>query len=135
MHELAIAEGIADVVTQRAHELHAARVTSVRLRIGEASGIVSEALSFSFAALAREEPILAGATLVIDKVPHRAHCRVCDQTFDVQDFIALCPLCGTWSGEILSGTELQVIEMEIARPEQAHAETAPSEAGEEGRAP
>lgn len=113
MHELAIAEGIAEVVTRRASELHATRVGSVRLRVGAASGVVPEALTFSFAMLAAEEPLLAGTELIIDTVPHRAYCRACDQAFAVEDFIAWCPVCGAWSGETLSGTELQVVEMEI----------------------
>lgn len=148
MHELAIAEGIADVVTQRAREMHAARVRSVRLRVGEASGVVPAALTFSFAMLTEEEPLLAGAELVVETVPHRAHCRACDRAFDVQDFIAWCPTCGAWSDCILSGTELQVVEMEIVETAET-AETAqvlagavspmeqqggPPEEGEEGRA-
>lgn len=146
MHELAIAESIAEVVTRRASELHAARVRSVRLRVGEASGVVSEALTFCFAALAQEEPLLLGADLVIEVVPHRAYCHTCDQTFAVDDFIAWCPVCGAWSDTILSGTELQVVEMEIveivesaeARPPNAsraeqRARAAPEE-GKEGSA-
>lgn len=113
MHELAIAEGIADVVATRAGEHHATRVTSVRLRIGEASGVVPDSLSFCFEMLASENPLLAGARLAVETVPHRAHCRGCDRDFAVSDYIAQCPDCGVWSNQIVSGAELQVLEMEI----------------------
>lgn len=113
MHELAIAEGIAEVVTARATEHHATRVTSVRLRIGEASGVVTDSLTFCFEMVASQTPLLAGARLTIDLVPHRARCRSCEREFAVRDFIAECPGCGEWSDQILSGTELQVLEMEI----------------------
>jgi hydrogenase nickel incorporation protein HypA/HybF len=119
MHELAIAEGIADVVATRAGEHHATRVTSVRLRIGAASGVVPDSLTFCFEMLASENPLLAGARLAVETVPHRAHCRGCDRDFAVSDYIAECPDCGAWSDLVVSGGELQVLEMEIETGEEA----------------
>ena len=121
MHELAIAEGIADVVEARASERRARHVSSVRLRIGEASGVVPDSLTFCFEMVASYRPLLAGARLAIDLVPHRAHCRHCDQEFAVRDFIAQCPTCNEWSNQIISGTELQVLEMEIETETQQEA--------------
>jgi hydrogenase nickel incorporation protein HypA/HybF len=113
MHELSIAQSIVDVVETRAAECNAARVKHVRLRIGEANGIVADSLTFCFEMVASSSPTLAGAQLVIDSVPHRARCRHCDEEFAVANFIAQCPTCQEWSREIISGTEFQVLEMEI----------------------
>lgn len=113
MHELSIAQSIVDVVETRAAECNAARVKHVRLRIGEANGIVTESLTFCFEMVASSNPTLAGAQLLIDSVPHRARCRHCDEEFAVTNFIAQCPICQEWSREIISGTEFQVLEMEI----------------------
>ncbi|HLJ32892.1 MAG TPA: hydrogenase maturation nickel metallochaperone HypA [Ktedonobacteraceae bacterium] len=113
MHELSIAQSIVDVVETRAAECNAARVKHVRLRIGEANGIVNDSLSFCFEMVASTIPPLAGAQLIIDSVPHRARCQYCDEEFAVANFIAQCPTCQEWSQEIISGTEFQVLEMEI----------------------
>lgn len=113
MHELAIAQSIAEVVALRANEHRATRVKSVRLRIGEATGIVAYSLTSCFEMVAALDPLLAGARLTIESVPHRAHCQQCDSDFAVHDYIVQCPACGTWSDEIISGTELQVLDMEI----------------------
>lgn len=113
MHELAIAQSIADAVSAKASECKATRVTSVRLKVGEASGVVTDSLTFCFEMLASLDPLLEGARLVIDTMPHRAHCRHCEQEFAVADFIARCPTCGEWSTEIVSGVELQILDMEI----------------------
>ncbi len=113
MHELAIAQSIVDVVVARAAECNAAHVKGVRVRIGEASGVVADSLTFSFEMLAGFEPILAGAQLWIDTMPHRAWCRHCAREFTITNFVARCPTCGEWSNEVISGTELQVLEMEI----------------------
>ncbi|MEO8970454.1 MAG: hydrogenase maturation nickel metallochaperone HypA [Ktedonobacteraceae bacterium] len=113
MHELSIAQSIVDVVETRAAECNATRVKHVKLRIGEANGIVNDSLTFCFEMVASSNPTLAGAQLVIDSVPHRARCQHCDEEFAVANFIAQCPTCQEWSREIISGTEFQVLEMEI----------------------
>jgi len=97
MHELSIAQSIVDAVERRASECNAARVKGVRLRIGEAIGVVTDSLTFCFEMLASFDPLLAGARL----------------DFPVRNFVALCPGCEELSGEIVSGTELQILEMEI----------------------
>ena len=113
MHELAVAQSIVDAVEARAAECNATRVKGVRLKIGEASGIVTDSLTFCFEMLVSLDPTLEGAQLVIDTVPHRALCRHCAKEFSVINFVAQCPTCKEWSSEIVSGTELQILEMEI----------------------
>lgn len=119
MHELAIAQNIAEVVKARAAEYQAARVKGVRLRIGKASGIVIDSLAFCFEMVASLDPLLAGAQLLIEETPHRARCRRCGSEFSVPDFVAQCPTCEAWETEIISGTELQILDMEIERQQEA----------------
>jgi hydrogenase nickel incorporation protein HypA/HybF len=113
MHELAIAQSIVDVIETRAAECNATHVKGVRLKIGEASGVVTDSLTFCFEMLTSLSPTLAGAQLLIDSVPHRARCRHCAKEFTVTNFIAQCPTCQEWSNEVISGTELQLLEMEF----------------------
>jgi hydrogenase nickel incorporation protein HypA/HybF len=112
MHELSIAQSIVEIVETRAAECHATHVKGVRLRIGEAIGIVTDSLTFCFEMLTSLDPILAGAYLRADIVPHRARCRHCAKEFPVVNFMIQCPLCEGWSIEVVSGTELQILEME-----------------------
>jgi hydrogenase nickel incorporation protein HypA/HybF len=113
MHELAIAQSIVEAVEAKASECHATQVKAVRLKIGEASGVVTDSLTFCFEMLSSLEPTLAGAKLLIDTMPHRAFCRHCKQEFSVANFVAQCPTCQEWSNEIVSGTELHILEMEF----------------------
>ena len=39
--------------------------------------------------------------------------------FDIVNFVAQCPACREWSNEVVSGTELQIVEMEIESPAQS----------------
>jgi hydrogenase nickel incorporation protein HypA/HybF len=113
MHELSIAQSIVDTLGAQAIA-HNAHVKGVRLRIGEASGVVIDSLTFCFEMLTDLDPALTGAQLSIDIVPYKARCRRCAQEFPIRDFVPQCPICEEWSNEIVSGTELQILEMEIA---------------------
>jgi hydrogenase nickel incorporation protein HypA/HybF len=113
MHELAIAQSIVEMLDECAQTRQARRVKKVRLCIGEANGVVIDSLTFCFDMLTSLNPSLTGAQLVIDTRPHRAYCRSCHEEFPVLHFIAQCPLCERWSNDIVSGTEFQVVEMEI----------------------
>ena len=113
MHELAIAQSIVEAIEAKASECNAARVKGVRLKIGEASSVVTDSLTFCFEMLVSLDPTLAGAQLLIDTMPHRAYCRHCACEFSVTNFVAQCPTCQEWSNEIVSGTELQMLEMEF----------------------
>jgi hydrogenase nickel incorporation protein HypA/HybF len=113
MHELAIAQSIVEVVMARASECQATHVKFVRLLIGEASGILTDSLVFSFEMLTGLDPLLDGTQLLIESMPHVAHCRTCEREFAVINFVSQCPICQQWSGDIISGTELQIQEMEV----------------------
>jgi len=113
MHELSVAQSIAEAVEAKAIECNATRVKGVRLKVGAASGIVVDSLTFCFEMLASLVPVLSGTQLWIDTPLHRARCRHCDKEFAIVNYIAQCPICQEWSTEIISGTELQILEMEI----------------------
>ncbi len=113
MHELSIAQSIVEAVEEQAIKSQATKVKSVRLQIGDAVGIVTDSLSFCFEMLTSLEPTLAGAQLLIDFVPHRAHCSNCNQEFSVVNFVVQCPLCLKWDSQVVSGTEFKLLEMEF----------------------
>jgi hydrogenase nickel incorporation protein HypA/HybF len=113
MHELSIAQSIVDAVSTKATECRASHVKIVRLRIGEAVGVVVDSLSFCFEMLTSLDPMLNGAQLSIDSVPHRAHCHSCGQEYPIVNFVMQCPQCKQWSSEVISGAEFQIIDIEI----------------------
>ncbi len=67
MHELSIAMSIADAAAEEALRHVGSRVCAVHLRLGDLSGVVKDALLFSWEASCEGTP-LAGARLVIEEV-------------------------------------------------------------------
>ena len=63
MHELALTQSLVDLVTDRTA---GRRVVAVHLRVGELSGVVAEAMEFSFDVVTAGGP-LEGATLVVER--------------------------------------------------------------------
>jgi hydrogenase nickel incorporation protein HypA/HybF len=113
MHELSIAMGIVDAATDEARQ-RGVQVSAVHLRLGALSGVVKDALLFSYEVACQETP-LAGSRLIVEEVPATvfcAHCRQIQILESVQAF--LCPQCGTPSMDIRQGKELEVFALELA---------------------
>ena len=108
MHELAIAESVVSTVLEHTSGRH---VSVVRLRVGRLAGVVPDALTFCFE-LATAGTGLEGAALEIEDEHGRAHCRSCDADFSLADAFLLCD-CGSADVELLSGTDLRVMSVEV----------------------
>ena len=118
MHELSIAQSLLEIVRQHVPPAEWGEVRVVRLKIGALAGVVPDSLEFSFTALTAGTP-LSGARLDILHVPFVMRCRACSATSSEQLGIAVCPSCGSSDTETISGTELQLTEIELAQPAEA----------------
>lgn len=110
MHELAIAEAIADVA--RAHAA-GRRVEVVRVRIGHLRQVVGTTLAFGFDLVVRDTP-LEGATLEIEAVPVATRCRRCGRESPQSGFPFRCSACGAVDAVVVRGEELQVVSLDLA---------------------
>ncbi len=118
MHELSIALSLIDSATEEAERRGGAQVKALHLRLGSLSGVVKDALLFSYEVACNGTP-LEGSRLVIEDVPVVIHCRECqrDQQLEsIQRFC--CPVCGTLSAEVVRGRELEFVAMEIEEAEE-----------------
>jgi hydrogenase nickel incorporation protein HypA/HybF len=91
----------------------ASQIHRLRMRVGMMSGVVPEALEFSFEAL-RLDTMAAGAVLEIERVPAASWCAQCQTEFPSADLIFECPQCQQPSAELRRGTELELVNIEIS---------------------
>jgi hydrogenase nickel incorporation protein HypA/HybF len=112
MHELSIAQNIVDIVQQYVPVEAMGDVRSVRVRVGGLSGIVPESLEFSFSAIVAGTP-LGSASLNIERVPAVCRCEDCGIEFEVADFVFACPGCSGMHTKLISGSDLQVVDIEL----------------------
>ncbi len=107
MHELAITQGILEIAEREAVRHNSSRITRVKLQIGEFTGVVKEALEFSFDVV-KQGTLAADAQLEIEVIKLRKRCPGCDEVFASTDlFDFFCPLCSA-PAEIVSGREMQI---------------------------
>ena len=118
MHELSIAMSIVEGASQEAINRGAASVEVVHLKLGALSGVVKEALLFSYH-LACEDTLLKGSQLLIEDVPVVVYCPACDGERVLNDISRFCcPTCGTLTPDVVRGRELELVAIEICEQEQ-----------------
>jgi len=113
MHELSIALSIVEIAAEEAQRHGAARVEAVHLKLGALSGVVKDALLFSWDLACNDTP-LAGSRLQVEEIPVRVWCPACqsERTLDA-DLDFRCPQCGGTATEVRSGRELELSAIEI----------------------
>lgn len=107
MHELSIASEIISIVEQTMIRERLTRIDTVNIRLGALTGVNPDALAFGFEA-ATAETRLDGAELVIEQIPVRGICRVCNKDFEAREFVFICSHCGSSDLDITQGEELEV---------------------------
>ena len=92
MHEVSISEALLEQLVTLAGQKGWPRLRRVWVRLGLLSGVVPEALEFSFTALSTGTPA-EGAELLLEIEPGRFFCGVCGE-FDLGRLDFTCPHCG-----------------------------------------
>lgn len=113
MHEVSVMEDVLEIAFAHMRQQKAVRIDRLRLRVGKISGVVTEALEFAFEALKEGTPA-ATATLEIECVPVRLQCSACAIEYEAADYLAACPTCGSWQGELRQGQELDLVSLELS---------------------
>lgn len=113
MHEVSLMEQTVDMAVACAIAQGAEKIHTIKLRIGDLSGVIPEAMQFAFSVVTAGT-IAEGATLAIESVPARCYCPTCQQEFEPQDIIYACPNCDQLSTEIRQGKELELAAVEVS---------------------
>jgi len=112
MHEASLAGGILQLVEDCARRERFARVTRLRIEVGQLAGVELRALRFSLEALA-PGTCLQGATFEFDEPPGQAWCMACCARVALARRGDPCPACGGWQLQAIGGTELRVVDMQV----------------------
>jgi hydrogenase nickel incorporation protein HypA/HybF len=86
------------------------------VRLGTLSGVVRDALLFSFDVAAEGTPI-AGARLEIADVPLTVLCPRCGVERELPAPPLVCPVCRTPTPEVLRGKDLELFALEVRENE------------------
>jgi hydrogenase nickel incorporation protein HypA/HybF len=114
VHELSIAVSLVEIAREKAAEAGGGRVLGVKLRLGRLSGVVRQSLELAFEQAAAGTP-LEGARLEIEEVALAVLCPACREERELPEGQQelCCPACGTPTGELVRGRELQLEWLEV----------------------
>ncbi len=113
MHELSIAVSIVETVEENL-PLTDTKVKTVFLKIGKLSGVVKDALTFSFD-IATQDSNLEDAKLEIEELPVIVHCEECDKDLELDNPpIFRCKVCEKPTPLIIQGKELEIVSVELS---------------------
>ena len=114
MHEVSIAGGLLEIISEQCRKSGYRKIDSVNIRIGRASGIMPDALIFAFDTM-KGESAAEGAVLHIEEVPVGGYCGDCNSDFTVEEeYVLSCPRCGGLSFRVTSGREMDIVDMEVS---------------------
>lgn len=112
MHELAITESILRIAKSEAEKHNASRVLSIKLKVGELSGVVPTLIQEYFN-IVSNETLVEGAKLIIDRIPITIKCSNCGYEGGMDKMKRKCPECYSYDIKILTGREFYVESLEV----------------------
>lgn len=113
MHELSIAMSMIEMASEEAARRGSTQVNTIYLKLGPLSGVVKDALLFSYEVASSGTP-LEGSKLVIEDVPVVVFCQDCQAERVIESIQRFCcPVCGALTSDILKGREMEVTAIEI----------------------
>ena len=105
MHEDGLVKSLLGQVARLASEHAATGVEMVKVRVGAFSGVEPELLQSAFERRA-PRTIAQGARLIVERVPLRAACQNCQQTFPIEQYHFVCTFCQSAELHVIEGEEL-----------------------------
>ena len=113
MHELSIAVSMVEMAAEEAAKRGDVKVNAIRLKLGNLTGVVKDALLFSYEIVCQGTP-LEGSHLIIEEIPVVVFCPKCEtETLPVAVNNLCCPKCETPTPQVISGREMEVTALEI----------------------
>lgn len=113
MHELTLLFGVAEQIERVTKENGIDHVDAVVLEVGEITPIVPEFLMDGYEVISDEFDFLRGSELIIERVKGMVRCRECGEVYDVMEHKGVCPACGSFEKDILSGDDFVIKEVRV----------------------
>lgn len=115
MHEYGITQSIINMVCEHIKSSRyksPGKVTSIKLVIGELSGVIDESINMYFDVLSLQTPC-EGARIVFEKRPAMLECKICNKMFKRNPKTFDCPVCGNGLKLTDHGKEFYVESIEV----------------------
>jgi hydrogenase nickel incorporation protein HypA/HybF len=114
MHEMSICQALLNQVQQVVQQHQAQHATRIKVEIGPLAGVEPNLLAQAFS-IAKIGTIAEHAALNLVTAPITVRCRECQAESEVAVNRLLCQQCGSWQTQLLTGDELILASVELAK--------------------
>lgn len=111
MHELKIASELIEIIKDVAEKENLKSVTIVNIQFGKMIQIVPDIFRFAFEEAVRNT-IAEGAKLNLEILPVKFGCKHCSMKSEIDDYVFICPQCGSGELELIQGRETVIESIE-----------------------
>ncbi|MEO7960799.1 MAG: hydrogenase maturation nickel metallochaperone HypA [Ginsengibacter sp.] len=115
MHEVSIAQSIADTLMQEYDESELEKVREIHVRVGMLSGVEHKLLEHVFTFVI-DGTALSKSILKTELTEVIAFCVHCQAEFKVEQYIFTCPSCNSPSSDVRQGNELTICKIIMEEP-------------------
>lgn len=112
MHELSLAEGLIEILTEEASKQAYRQVRKVVLEIGEFSHVAPDAMRFCFE-IAAQGSVAEGAVLDLTFRQAMGECRRCGESVVMHSRYDACPACGAYGIRVVEGEDMSIKYIEV----------------------
>jgi hydrogenase nickel incorporation protein HypA/HybF len=113
MHELSIVTSMISIFRENMARQGAGRLKKIKIRVGEMTAVEPDALRFCFEVCTGGTD-MEGVVLDIEEVSVMGQCIDCKKEFKLNMYLnSRCGVCGGEAGGYVSGTELDIVSMEV----------------------
>ena len=112
MHEFSLALEVINLAGREAEKHNARSIQEISIEVGSLSGVESDAFESALGLLVSGS-ILSNARISIIRTNGMGRCDVCDDDFEMNQRMAVCPVCHCFPSTITGGQEFRVVSLEI----------------------
>ena len=112
MHEMALCQGMVELIAEQQRQRGFERVKRVIVEIGTLGHVDPHALEFAFEVGAKDS-VAENAVLEIREIPGSGWCMTCSNTVSIEQRGDGCPRCGSYQLIVQQGEELKLKELEV----------------------
>lgn len=112
MHEMALCQGLMELIEEQRRVQPFAAVRRIRLAVGALGHVDPRALTFAFEVHAKDT-VAEDAELAIDELPGEAWCMGCGERVTLAARGDPCGRCGSYQLIVQQGEELKLTELEV----------------------
>ncbi len=112
MHELGVVFHCIKEVNDIARENGVTKINSVTVEIGEVSTVVPYLFEDCWNWAVKNETVLFGAKIIIEKIDAVTHCDGCGKDYPTVEHGRICPYCKSERTYLLTGNEIIIKQIE-----------------------